>query len=111
MEDTKLKVSDAGQTAEEEEVTEIREEASAGGNFNDNLHGENLTDRAKVLSPWMTVVKRFFRSKLSVVGLATIVFLFLFSFVGPLLSPWSANNGTVIIEFSPKGYEIHTERN
>lgn len=22
------------------------------GNFNDNLHGENLTDRAKVLSPW-----------------------------------------------------------
>lgn len=64
-------------------------------NFNDNLHGENLTERAKVLSPGMTVLKRFFRSKLSIVGLVTIIFLFLFSFLGPLFSPWGANGGTV----------------
>lgn len=54
----------------------------------DDLHGENLNDRVKVLSPGMTIAKRFFRSRLSVVGLVILVLLFLFSFVGPLLSPW-----------------------
>lgn len=68
----------------------------SGGNFNDNLHGENLTERAKVLSPGKTVAKRFFRSKLSVIGLVTLILLFAFSFVGPLFSKWSANDGTVI---------------
>ena len=60
----------------------------------DELHGENLTERAKVLSPWQTVLKRFFRSKLSVAGLVILLALFLFSFIGPLCSPWRANNGT-----------------
>lgn len=55
----------------------------------EDLHGENLTDRVRVLSPGMLVAKRFFRSKLSVVGLVTLVILFLFSFIGPLFSPWS----------------------
>lgn len=55
----------------------------------DELHGENLTDRVKVLSPTMTVLKRFFRSKLSVVGLVTLIALFLFSFIGPLFSPYT----------------------
>ncbi len=64
-------------------------------NFNDNLHGENLTERAKVLSPGMTVVKRFFRSKLSVIGLAILIFLFAFSFLGPLFSKWGGDGGTV----------------
>ncbi len=87
---------------EEKEVnTAVVSEGNAGNsNFNDNLHGESLSDRTKVLSPWMTVVKRFFRSKLSVIGLVTIIFLFLFSFIGPLLSPWAANNGTVI-DYNP----------
>lgn len=54
----------------------------------DDLHGENLGDRVKVLSPGRTVLKRFFRSKLSVIGLVIIVALFLISFIGPLFSPW-----------------------
>ena len=58
------------------------------GNFNDDLHGENLNDRVKSLSPAATVAKRFFRSKLSVIGLVTIIALFLFAFIGPLFSPW-----------------------
>ena len=41
----------------------------------------------------MMVMKRFFRSKLSMVGLIVLIGLFLFSFVGPLFSPWSANGG------------------
>lgn len=66
----------------------------------DELHGENLTERAKVLSPWMTVLKRFFRSKLSVIGLITIILLFLFAFLGPVFSPWAANEGTVL-DYAP----------
>jgi len=49
---------------------------------------ENLSDRVKIISPGKLVVKRFFRSKLSIVGLVMLVFLFMFSFVGPLLSPY-----------------------
>ena len=73
----------------EEQIEEKKE------NFNDNLHGENLTERAKVLSPGMTVLKRFFRSKLSVIGLTVLIVLFAFSFIGPLFSKWGGNGGTV----------------
>lgn len=58
----------------------------------EDLHGENLGDRVKVLSPGQMVLKRFFRSKLSVVGLVTIILLFLFSFIGPMFSPWTGPN-------------------
>ena len=54
----------------------------------ENLNGESLGDRVKTLSPGRTVAKRFFRSKLSVIGLVVIIFLFVVSFFGPLFSPW-----------------------
>lgn len=70
------------------ETAENPAENTQTGNFNDGLHGENLTDRVKVLSPGRTVAKRFFRSKLSVIGLLILLALFLFSFIGPFISPW-----------------------
>ena len=39
----------------------------------------------RLMSPTRMVVRRFFRSKLSIVGLIMVVGLFLFSFVGPLV--------------------------
>ncbi len=48
----------------------------------------SLADRVKVVSPARLVLKRFFRSKLSIVGLAIIIFMFLFSFLGPLFTGW-----------------------
>ena len=39
----------------------------------------------KLMSPMQMVLRRFFRSKLSVVGLVMIVALFLFCWVGPLI--------------------------
>lgn len=39
----------------------------------------------QVMSPGRMVAKRFFRSKLSMVGLAMIIFVFLFSFLGPVI--------------------------
>ncbi len=44
--------------------------------------------RVKVLSPGMLVFKRFIRNKLAVIGFIIIVLMFLFSFVGPLFSPY-----------------------
>lgn len=62
------------------------------GENKDDLHGESLGDKVKALSPGATVAKRFFRSKLSVIGLVTIIVLFVFAFVGPLFSPWGESD-------------------
>lgn len=75
-------------------LNEVPEEVSSA----EDLHGENLNDRVRVLSPSMMVAKRFFRSKLSVIGLLILVFLFVFSFLGPVFSPW-AENGTPIKDY------------
>ena len=80
-----------------EDQVKNEEQVSEKENFNDNLHGENLTDRAKVLSPGMTVLKRFFRSKLSIIGLVTLIALFVFSFLGPVFSKWGPNE----IDYTP----------
>lgn len=45
--------------------------------------------RVKVLSPGMLVFKRFIRNRLAVVGLGILVVMFLFAFVGPVLSPYT----------------------
>lgn len=48
---------------------------------------ESLSESVKTLSPGQVVLKRFFRSKLSVVGLVILVMLFLICFIGPLFFP------------------------
>lgn len=45
--------------------------------------------RVKVLSPGMLVAKRFFRNKLAVAGLVILVAMFVFSFIGGMISPYS----------------------
>ena len=44
-----------------------------------------LDKNLRLMSPGMMVVRRFFRSRLSIIGLIMVIGLFLFSFVGPLL--------------------------
>lgn len=45
--------------------------------------------RVKTLSPGMLVFKRFIRNKLAVIGLIILVAMFVFSFLGPFLSPYT----------------------
>ena len=45
---------------------------------------EPLDKNVRLMSPTRMVVRRFFRSRLSIVGLIMVIGLFLFSFVGPL---------------------------
>ena len=39
------------------------------------------TQRVKVLSPGRLVMKRFFRNKLAIIGLAVLIFMFVFAFI------------------------------
>ncbi len=50
---------------------------------------ESIADKVRIISPTRLVLKRFFRSKLSIVGLCMFLFLLLFSFIGPLFVPWT----------------------
>ena len=64
-----------------EELSESTAEVSA------DLHDTGvapLADNVRILSPGRLVLRRFFRSKLSMVGLVTMIVLFAFSFIGPL---------------------------
>ncbi len=61
------------------ESTETKQSAAA------EKKETSIADSVRTLSPGQMVLKRFFRSKLSMVGLVTLIFLFLFSFVGPEL--------------------------
>ncbi|MCI8632159.1 MAG: ABC transporter permease [Lachnospiraceae bacterium] len=53
-------------------------------------HQLSLNDdrRVKSLSPGALVVKRFFRNRLAVIGLVLLLSMFIFSFLGGLLTPY-----------------------
>lgn len=73
-------------------VEPIREDTVAAGLKADGpvayTEDEPGPHEVKIMSPMKLVMKRFFRSKLSMIGLITIVVLFLFAFLGPVFSPW-----------------------
>lgn len=79
-------------TAEEPEMKTVSE-------------SEALSDRARVISPFKLVIKRFFRSKLSVIGLVTFIVLLMFSFFGPLFVPWGESEIDMSADL-PVQYEI-----
>ncbi len=68
---------------------------------------ENALDKnVRLLSPTRMVMRRFFRSKLSVIGLVMIVALFLFSWFGPIVyNVW----GEIEVDRSPKSEFISEE--
>lgn len=74
----------------EQSPAKVTEEAPAvqTAEVVEEKHEESLADRVRIISPLRLTMKRFFRSKLSVTGLALFLFLVLFSFLGPLFVPW-----------------------
>ena len=54
-----------------------------------------LDRNVRLMSPTRMVMRRFFRSRLSIVGLIMVVSLFLFSFVGPLFFAENMHKETV----------------
>ena len=65
--------------------------------------------RVKVLSPGMMVAKRFFRNKLAIVGIVIIVSMFLFSFVGGMVIPYSQSQVFYTTEEIKKDYAGATQ--
>ena len=72
--------------ADSDEIKTLLADKNAFGAYKetkDETSTEEVTSRT--LSPGMIVLKRFFRSKLSMTGLIMLIVLFVFSFLGPLL--------------------------
>ena len=46
---------------------------------------EKQEETYKEMSPMKLILRRFFRSRLSIVGLVMLIFLFAFSFLGPVI--------------------------
>ena len=60
--------------------------------------------RVKVLSPGALVRRRFFRNRVAVIGLVILVLMFLFSFVGGMLSPYTEDQLFYRTEYQKKAY-------
>ena len=67
------------------------------------------TQRVRVLSPGMLVAKRFFRNKLAMIGLVIIVCMFLFSFLGGMIIPYSQSQVFYTTDTMKKDYAGATQ--
>lgn len=73
------------QTAVVENTAEVAENVTENDEAQEKDGGAKVEYVYKEMSPLRMVGRRFFRSKLSIVGLVMIVFLILFSFLGPVI--------------------------
>lgn len=71
-----------------------------------NVNNEQLgkEHRVRVLSPGMMVFKRFVRNKLAIIGVVTIVLMFLFSFIGGAVNPYTQSKVFYTTETMKKDY-------
>ena len=60
--------------------------------------------RVKVLSPGLMVFKRFIRNRLAIAGICILIFMFLFSFLGGLISPYRQDQVFYKIDSANKEY-------
>ena len=67
--------------------------------------------RVKVLSPGQLVAKRFFRNRLAVTGMVILLAMFIFSFVGGLLSPYGEDEKFYRTDIQAKDFAgiLHNE--
>lgn len=81
----------------------------------DNAEEEQLSlnddRRVKVLSPGALVAKRFFRNRLAIVGLTILIAMFVFSFIGGMISPYDEDQFFYTDELQMKEYAAATVNN
>lgn len=78
----------AARRATEDNQDKYAKQDNTPSGGNEEHFSLNDDRRVKVLSPGALVAKRFFRNRLAVVGLSILIFMFVFSFIGGLLSPY-----------------------
>ena len=83
-----------------EKINDIR---TAGPDNGEQL---SLDDgrRVKVLSPGMMVFKRFIRNRLAIAGICILVFMFTFSFLGGVISPYRQDQVFYTVDAANKEY-------
>ena len=91
-----------------EKITEdaVKNSSASSPNSDDNNEQYSLSDdrRVQVLSPGALVAKRFFRNRLAVTGMIILLAMFLFSFVGGLVSPYKQDQKFYRIDMQEKDY-------
>ena len=98
-----------------EKLTEdaVKNSSASAPNGDDPNEQYSLNDdrRVQVLSPGALVAKRFFRNRLAVTGMIILLLMFLFSFVGGIISPYKQDQKFYRIDQQVKDYAavIHNE--
>ena len=90
-------------------MTELRDNlekktVDAASGEQEQQYSLNDDRRVKVLSPGAMVAKRFFRNRIAVVGLAILAFMFVFSFIGGLVTPYKEDQQFYRVDLQNKEY-------
>lgn len=85
-------------------VDEKKNMAENSTENNTEQYSLNDDRRVKVLSPGALVAKRFFRNRIAVVGLSILIFMFLFSFIGGLITPYAEDEKFFRVDQQRKDY-------
>ena len=88
---------------------EAKEAARRNGAENEPMHLDD-TQRVKVLSPGRLVFKRFMRNKLAIVGSCILIFMFVFSFLGPIFYPYGQTEIFYKYDYLNVDYASATQR-
>lgn len=82
---------------------ELREKAEKAQKADDHIALDD-SERVKVLSPGRLVFKRFIRNRLAIVGTCILIFMFAFSFLGPLFYPYGQTERFYKYEYQMSDY-------
>ena len=85
-------------------MSENSEKKIASTMVEEEQYSLNDDRRVKVLSPGAMVAKRFIRNRIAVMGLAILTFMFLFSFVGGIITPYGENQQFYRYDIQNKEY-------
>lgn len=80
-------------------------------NQEEEQYSLNDDRRVKVLSPGALVVKRFFRNRLAVLGLVMLIVMFVFSFVGGIITPYGQAQQFYTVTYLDKEFVGVTRNN
>ncbi len=101
-----LRAQDVARKANEQHVKKLTEQNKPDGGKKGGEEEFSLNDdrRVKVLSPGALVAKRFFRNRLAVLGMVMLIVMFVFSFIGGLISPYGQDEQFYTYEYMVKEY-------
>lgn len=85
-------------------MSDLNEQNTQSNGISEENLSLNDDRRVKTLSPGALVVKRFFRNRLAVLGLVMLAVMFLFSFVGGMISPYGQDEQFYTYTYLEKEY-------